>query len=277
MDKADLHIHSNCSDGSESIKELSEKIKKSDVKIFALTDHDTVEGCREMQKYTENFIRGVELTCQAENIKCHILGYNCDINNEKLANLIEKGKKLRRIKLETRVKYLREKWNIELTQEELDWLYSRKSVVKTHFANILVNRNLSPDPVSAMKKYLDDCKVPNTRFDIKEAIGALISAGAIPVWAHPLGGEGEKHFTKQEFLPKLEIMKSYGIKGLECYYSRYDEYEEAFLVDCANKNNLLISGGSDYHGTNKKNISLAKLNAENKPVNPDLLTILNYL
>ena len=72
MDKADLHIHSNCSDGSESIKELSEKIKKSDVKIFALTDHDTVEDCREMQKYTENFIRGVELTCQAENIKCHI-------------------------------------------------------------------------------------------------------------------------------------------------------------------------------------------------------------
>ena len=277
MIKSDLHIHCNCSDGSDTVKELLEQIKNNNVKIFALTDHDTVEGCRELERYTNNFIRGIELTCQAENIKCHILGYNCDINNENLSKLIEKGKKLRRIKLETRVEYLREKWNIELTKEELDWLYSRKSVVKTHFANILVNRNLSPDPVSAMKKYLDDCKVPNTRFDIKEAIETLISAGAIPVWAHPLGGEGEKHYTKQEFLPKLEIMKSYGIKGLECYYSRYDEQEEAFLVDCANRNNLLISGGSDYHGTNKKNISLAKLNVENKTVSSDLLTILNCL
>ena len=277
MVKADLHIHSNCSDGSESVKELLEKIKISDVEIFALTDHDTVEGCKEAEKYTKKFIRGIELTCQAENIKCHILGYGCDIYNENLAKLIKKGKQLRRLKLETRIKYLKEKWNIELTKEELDWLYSRKSVVKTHFANILVNRNLSPDPVSAMKKYLDDCKVPNTRFEIKEAIDTLISAGAIPVWAHPLGGEGEEHFTEQKFLPKLEIMKSYGIKGLECYYSRYNAQEEKFLLECANKNNLLISGGSDYHGTNKKNISLAKLNTENKPINSDLLTILKFL
>ena len=277
MNKVDLHIHSNCSDGSDTIKELFEKIQKSNIEIFALTDHDTVEGCQEMQKYTDKFIRGVELTCQADNIKCHILGFNCDINNDKVLKLIEKGKKLRRIKLETRVKYLKEKWNIELTKEELAWLYSRKSVVKTHFANILVNRGLAEDTVSAMKKYLDECKVPNTRFNIEEAIEALVSAGAIPVWAHPLGGEGEEHLTEKEFLTELEIMKSYSIKGLECYYSRYSEQEEIFLVNCAKRNNLLISGGSDYHGTNKKNISLAKLNCENSPIYAENLTILNVL
>ena len=277
MNKADLHIHSNCSDGSDSVEELFKKIKEINVDHFALTDHDTVEGCREMEKLTNDFIKGVELTCQAKDIKCHILGFNCDINNEKLLNLIEKGKKLRRIKLETRVKYLKEKWNIELTQKELEWLYSRKSVVKTHFANIIVNRGLAPDTVFAMKKYLDDCKVPNTRFDIEEALDAIVSSGAIPVWAHPLGGEGEEHCTQEEFLPKLKIMKFYGIKGLECYYSRYNDKEEKFLVNCANKNNLLISGGSDYHGTNKKNISIAKLNVENKPINSNLLTILKFL
>ena len=277
MAKVDLHIHSNCSDGSDNIPELLEKTKQAKLEIFAITDHDTVEGCREMLKYTSNFIKGVELTCQADDIKCHILGYNCDINNEKLLQLIEKGKKLRRIKLETRVKYLKEKWNIELTQKELDWLYSRKSVVKTHFANILVDRGLAEDTVSAMKKYIDDCKTPNTRFDIKEAIEALNISSAIPVWAHPLGGEGEEHLTEEEFLPQLEIMKIYGIQGLECYYSRYTEQEENFLVHCAEKNNLLISGGSDYHGTNKKNISLAKLNCNNKPINSNLLTIINVL
>lgn len=277
MAKVDLHIHSNCSDGSDTIRELAEKIKNENVEIFALTDHDTIEGCREMEHYIKNFIRGVELTCQADNIKCHILGYNCDINNEKLLQLIEKGKKLRKIKLETRVEYLKNKWNIELTQDELDWLYTRKSVVKTHFANILVNRGLADDTVSAMKKYIDDCKTPNTRFDIKEAVEALNDANAIIVWAHPLGGEGEEHLTEKEFLPQLEIMKNYGIKGLECYYSRYTEQEEQFLVNCAKRNNLLISGGSDYHGTNKKNISLAKLNCENIPINSEVLTILNVL
>ncbi len=277
MAKVDLHIHSNCSDGSDTIQELAQKIKETNLEIFAITDHDTVEGCREMEFYINNFIRGVELTCQADDIKCHILGYNCDINNQKLLDLIEKGKKLRKIKLETRVKYLKDKWNIELTQDELAWLYSRKSVVKTHFANILVNRGLADDTVSAMKKYIDNCKTPNTRFDIKEAVEALNAANAVIVWAHPLGGEGEIHLTEEEFLPELETMKKYGIKGLECYYSRYSEQEEIFLVNCAKRNNLLISGGSDYHGTNKKNISLAKLNCDNRPINAEALTILNFL
>ncbi|MBR2525992.1 PHP domain-containing protein [bacterium] len=277
MARIDLHIHSNCSDGSDTIQELYEKIRKSDIETFAITDHDTVEGCRQMELYTNNFIRGVELTCQADDIKCHILGYGCDINNKKLLNLIEKGKKLRRIKLETRVKYLKEQWNIELTKDELDWLYSRTSVVKTHFANIIVNRGLAEDTVSAMKKYIDACKTPKTRFEITEAVEALNHAGALIVWAHPLGGEGEEHLTEKDFLPKLEIMKNYGIKGLECYYSRYTKQEENFLVNCAKRNNLLISGGSDYHGTNKKNISLAKLNYENIPITFEALTILNAL
>lgn len=280
MAKVDLHVHSNCSDGSDNVSELISKIENSDIKIFALTDHDTIEGCSEMKKLVPNdikFIQGVELTCQADYIKCHILGFGCDIQNEKLNDLIKKGKNLRRIKMETRIDYLKNKWNIELTQEELDWLTSRKSVVKTHFANILVKRGLEKDNVSAMKKYLDDCKTPNTRFDIKEAIEAIVDSGAIPVWAHPLGGEGEKHFTEEEFLPRLELMITFGIKGLECYYSRYNDEEIALLKHLAKENGLLISGGSDYHGTNKQNIILAKLNVDNKYVDSKELTVLGVL
>ena len=280
MAKVDLHVHSNCSDGSDNVSELITKIENSDIKIFALTDHDTIEGCSEMKKLVPDdikFIQGVELTCQADYIKCHILGFGCDIQNKKLNDLIAKGKNLRRIKMETRIDYLKNKWNIELTQDELDWLTSRKSVVKTHFANILVKRGLQKDNVSAMKKYLDDCKTPNTRFDIKEAIEAIVDSGAIPVWAHPLGGEGEKHFTEEEFLPRLELMKTFGIKGLECYYSRYNDEEIALLKHLAKENGLLISGGSDYHGTNKQNITLAKLNVDNKYVDSKELTVLEKL
>ena len=275
MIKADLHIHSSCSDGSNSIEELAEKIKQAGIDIFALSDHDTIEGCRQMAKIAE-FIPAVELTCLCGEIKCHILGYGVDVENPELNELIEKGKVLRRKKLEVRIKYLKDIWNIELTPSELDWLYSRKSVVKTHLANIIVNRGLADNNIDAMKKYLDGCKTGNTRFDGREAIETIKKAGGIAVWAHPLGGEGEKHLKEDEFLKRLETMKSFGIQGLECYYSRYNQKEIKFLVKCAENNNLLISGGSDYHGTNK-DIPLARLNSDNVPIDAGLLSVVKYI
>ena len=279
MRKADLHIHSNNSDGSDSIEELIQHIKENNIKVFALTDHDTVNGCSEIIKKLPADIKcipSIELTCIAGDIKCHILGYNCDFTNNSLLELINKGKILRRNKLNTRIEYLKNTFNIELTKDELDWLYSRKSVVKTHIANILVNRGLAPDNLSAMDKYLNGCKAGDTRFNIGEAVDSINSANGIPIWAHPLGGEGERHLTQEEFLPQLEKMIAFGIKGLECYYSRYDKSEIDFLVSCAKKNNLFITGGSDYHGKNK-DIPIGKLNTENIEVDSSNLTILDAL
>lgn len=280
MKLADLHVHSNNSDGSDSIENLVKEIKKANLEIFALTDHDTIAGCIEITKYIpENikFIPSIELTCQTGDIKCHILGFNCNPADEKLNALIQKGKELRRKKLETRLDYIKNVLHIDLTNDELNWLYSRKSVVKTHLANLLVKRKMAKTNVEAMQKYLDGIKTGNTRFSIEEAIDAIVTSGGIPVWAHPLGGEGEKHIAHEKFMPRLEKMIAYGIKGLECYYSRYTLEEVKFLITCANSNNLLISGGSDYHGTNKENIQLAKLNVDSTPIDAENLTVLKYL
>lgn len=273
MDKIDLHLHSSYSDGSDSVQELAEKIKQAGITKFALTDHDTVAGCEEMARIMPvGFIPAVELTCKAGNIKCHILGYGIDYKNSELLALIEKGKNLRQIKLETRIEYLKKTWNIELTKDELDWLYSRKSVVKTHIANILVKRGLAADNQIAMKKYLDGCKAGDTRFSGDEAISAILGADGVPVWAHPLGGEGESHLGEKEFLLQLETMMKFGIQGLECFYSRYNMKEIDFLIDCANKYNLKITGGSDYHGSNKT-VEIGKLNTENLPVDFQLINL----
>lgn len=280
MKVADLHVHSNNSDGSDSVENLVKEIKKANLEIFALTDHDTIAGCIEITKYIpENikFIPSIELTCQTGDIKCHILGFNCNPADEKLNALIQKGKELRRKKLETRLDYIKNVLHIDLTNDELNWLYSRKSVVKTHLANLLVKRKMAKTNVEAMQKYLDGIKTGNTRFSIEEAIDAIVTSGGIPVWAHPLGGEGEKHIAHEKFMPRLEKMIAYGIKGLECYYSRYTLEEVKFLINCANSNNLLISGGSDYHGTNKENIQLAKLNVDSTPIGAENLTVLKYL
>lgn len=279
MNRADLHLHSNNSDGSDSEEKLAKIICDANIDIVALTDHDTVIGSDSIKKFLPQdikYIKGVELTCKSDDLSVHILGFNIDTQNKTLLELIEKGKILRRQKLETRIKHLQEVWGIKLTKEELDWLYSRTSPVKTHFANILVKRGLASDNVSAMKKYLDNCKTGNTKFTIDEAVNAIKSAGGIPVWAHPLGGEGEKHDTEGEFIPKLNRMIEYGIEGLECYYSRYNSNESAFLVKCAKSKNLLISGGSDYHGNNK-DIPIGRLNCDDKPIDASALTLLEVL
>ena len=279
MVKADLHIHSNYSDGSDSIQILADKISHSNLDIVALTDHDTTDGLSEFETLLDKrikFIKGIELTCLAGNIKCHILGYGINPECKELQALIAKGKILRRQKLDTRIKYLKDVWNIELTKDELDWLYSRNSVVKTHLANILVNRGLADSNVPAMKKYLDNCKTGNTRFDGQEAINAIKSAGGIVVWAHPLGGEGEEHISEELLLTRLESMKKFGIDGLECHYSRYNQEEVNLLIKTADKNNLYITGGSDYHGTNK-NIPLGRLNTSDTEIDSDNLTILQKL
>lgn len=279
MVKADLHIHSNYSDGSDSIQTLADKISHSDLDIVALTDHDTTDGLSEFETLLDKrikFIKGIELTCLAGDIKCHILGYGINPECGELQALIAKGKILRRQKLDTRIKYLKDVWNIELTKEELDWLYSRNSVVKTHLANILVNRGLADSNVPAMKKYLDKCKTGNTRFDGQEAINAIKSAGGIVVWAHPLGGEGEEHISEKLLLTRLESMKKFGIDGLECHYSRYNQEEVNLLIKTADKNNLYITGGSDYHGTNK-NIPLGRLNTSDTEIDSNNLTVLKKL
>ena len=276
MAKFDLHLHTENSDGSDTPAELISAITGAGIDIFAVTDHDTIAGVLETAKLVpegKTFIYGVELTCKTNGVKCHILGYNYNPENQELNNLIKKGKILRREKLEKRIKYLKEVWNIDLTKEELDWLYARKSVVKTHFANILVDRGLAEDNVSAMAKYLDGCKTGNTRFDGEEAINTIKNAGGIAVWAHPLGGEGEEHLSAQEFLPQLRVMINAGIQGLECYYSRYSMEEIDFLLDCAKKNNLIITGGSDYHGKNKS-VPIGRLNVSDTEIDSGGITLL---
>lgn len=278
MVKVDFHIHSNNSDGSDTLEELIKHIQNEKINVFALTDHDTIFACKEMEKLVPDdikFIKAIELTCKTENIKSHILGYNCNPDDETLNKLIEKGKILRKQKLEVRIKHLKEVWGIELTADEWDWLNSINSVVKTHLGVIIVNRKLASNNIEAMDKYLD-CKTGNTRFDVLEAINAIEASGGIPIWAHPLGGEGEIHLSKEEFSIRAEKMISWGIKGLECFYSRYTKEEIEFLLNFAEKNKLLVSAGSDYHGKNKT-VKLGALSADNTIVDYNKITLLKAL
>ena len=262
--KLDLHIHTSASDGSDSPAELARKVWDRGLTLFSVTDHDTIDGALAMEALVPEgvgYIRGVEFSCLFPGGQCHILGYGYDPEHPAFRAALTEGAELRREKLRRRLDHLREKFGIEFTQEELCWMSSRKSPGKPHLGKLLMERGLAADMNTAIKTYLSG--VPGRdRIEAQTAINAIRASGGIAVWAHPLGGEGERRLTDEEFEARLESLLAMGIQGLECLYSRYTRTESGLLLSHARSHGLIATGGSDYHGFHKKGIALGQLGAE---------------
>ena len=275
----DLHIHSTASDGTDSPKEILEKISSKDgIKIFALTDHDTISGIEKLPADISDkifFVNGVEFSCKtADGVKCHILAYFFNADNEEFQKLLREGKRLRKIQFEKRLKYLGEKYNINFTESDIAEICKSNIVGKPHIVNFVAQKfGLDKDK---LYKDLRKCYVGDARQDAASVIKAVKTSGGVAVWAHPLGGEGEPILSQDEFKSRLRELCNFGIQGLECYYSRYTNEQEKFLAESARENNLLISGGSDCHGLNKT-IALGELGTESPAVKIYQLTILQKI
>ena len=278
----DLHMHSIASDGTDLIPGLLQKIQETGIKTFALTDHDTIKGVLEMQDIVPEgitFIRGVELSCKTDVAKCHILGYNYDIENKEFQAFVEEAHDVRKDKFERRIRYLKETFDIEFTEEEMAELKKDNSPGKPQLAAMLLKKMKPDQPELTVddifKTYLKN--LPSGRVDGIRAVKAIIAAGGVAVWAHPLGGVREKRLDAEKFSKQLLVLIDAGIRGLECYYSEYTMDEVEKLCSAAKEHGLLISGGSDYHGTGKPHLHLGMLNKEDKIIEEEKLTVLDVL
>lgn len=277
----DLHIHTTASDGSDSPAELARKV--AGLRIFSVTDHDTIDGALQMERLVPPgtvYIRGVEFSCVSPAGKCHILGYGYDPRHPALLAALEEGRTLRLEKLQRRLEALRAHFGIILTDDELSRLYSLNSPGKPHLGKILLDRGLEETLDGAIQTYLK-IRVPGRdRIDAGRAIAAIEKAGGRSVWAHPLGGEGEKRLTPEKFEDQLQTLLAAGLKGMECHYSRYSREEIQFLRDRAAAHGLTVTGGSDYHGINKRDLELGMLSMEDTPWTPteaELTALLNMV
>jgi len=278
----DLHMHSIASDGTDLIPGLLQKIQETGIKTFALTDHDTIKGVLEMQDIVPEgitFIRGVELSCKTKIAKCHILGYNYDTENKEFRAFVEEAHDVRKDKFERRIRYLKETFDIEFTEEEMAELKKDNSPGKPQLAGMLLKKMKPDQPELTVddifKTYLKN--LPSGRVDGIRAVKAIIAAGGVAVWAHPLGGVREKRLDAEKFSKQLLVLIDAGIRGLECYYSEYTMDEVEKLCSAAKEHGLLISGGSDYHGTGKPHLHLGMLNKEDKIIEEEKLTVLDVL
>lgn len=274
----DLHTHSAASDGTDTPLQLAEKVKAAGIRVFALTDHDTVAGAKVLLKNPPEgvtFVPGIEFSCRMDTGKCHILGYCCDAAHPAFHAALRQGAALRERKLNLRLDFLRER-GVTFPAEELGKLQRLPSVGKPHLGNLMVKYGYAASRNEAIRDVLNLCRTGSSRIPAAAAVGAILASGGIPVWAHPLGGEGEKETGSEQFTAMLDELQDYGLRAMECFYSKYPMDACERLAKIAQDRNLLVSGGSDYHGTNKS-IALGTLNADGQEVNREQITILDDL
>lgn len=243
MPIVDLHSHSRFSDGASSIAELVYSYSKAGVEMMSLTDHDTILGITEArykaEKHNILFVDGVEIST-GDHDNLHFLGYNFDLKNTALLNLLEKNKNLRAERVKRTIKLLQEN-GIKITLEEI--LQVAKGVLsRAHIADFLRRRHLGYTRADIFKKYLGKgcpAYVPPMAATVKETIETIRQAGGKCFIAHP--GLVKEYWDFKTWV-------SWGLDGIEVYYPSHREALREELLQIAKRYNLLVSGGSDYHG-----------------------------
>lgn len=249
----DMHTHSSCSDGGFTPSELAAEAYKSGVSVLALTDHDTVSGCREAEaacrKYGIRFIPGVEITGR-ENDKLHILGYGIDTDNADLNCAFKKLAEGRTSAVAGICEVLKE-MGVDVSIEEVMECVSGPSAGKPHIAEVMIRKGYVSAVSEAFEKYFrrpEIKAVKKYKLPAAEAIDLIHRSGGIAVLAHPYQlklDDGELH----EF---VRMLSDQGLDGIECYYSKYTPEMTAYYLKLADEFGLLASIGSDFHGKLRK-------------------------
>ena len=269
----DFHIHSKYSDGEYDVKTIINKLNKSGITNFAITDHDNVESVDYLRERNLNNISGVEMSSRYNNLNMHILGYYIDGDLDELKKLCNRVSELRKARLYEHVSKLEKEYNLQFDELDLMNLTKKYSTLgRPHIGKLLIKYGYASSMEEAFKKYLFNVHSSIFyRMDAKLVIDAIHKAGGIAILAHPKKIEDKYNIDIEDFLPDLVEI---GIDGIEIYNSLHYNEDSKRYKEIATKYNLLISGGSDYHGPNiKPNVKLGYINNEDLPkINIDEMT-----
>lgn len=261
----DMHTHTNYSDGDLSPRELIELAIKKKIGTLAITDHDTIEGIKQVDKSDSlivnsgiRIINGIELSAKAPKGRMHILGYDIDLNNEPLNKKMIELKDNSINSTLSIMEQIKRDYGIVFKYEDIKNLVnSNHNLGRPDLAKLCVKYGYAITIQEAFDKYLIDAynktRQVSKGLNYQECLNLISNSCGIPVLAHPKSLE----LTEKEFLLLLKDMIECGLKGIEVYHSSHTKEEMQYYLGVAQKYNLLVSGGSDYHGkTVKPNIEL---------------------
>lgn len=240
---ADLHVHTQASDGWFTSEEAVEQASKAGLAAISVVDHDTVDGIKPAiwagKKHGVEVIPAIELSSELEGVELHIMGYFIDWRDtwfkNKLLTLqearVDRAKKiidkLQRLKINV-------SFNVVLT-------IAGGTIGRPHIAQAMLEGGYVQTMDEAFKRYLGSGKpacAEKYPLSSREAIRMIHEIGGISVLAHP-------KFTKDELLPQLV---EWGLRGIEVYHSAHEPLTTKRYEQLARKYDLLITGGSDSHG-----------------------------
>lgn len=265
----DLHVHSTASDGTLTPTEVVQLAFQKDLAAIALSDHDTVQGVAEALSATEalnrspeniaanrhlELIPATELSCYYGNTEIHVLGLFVDHTNEKFLSKLTEFEQAR-LKRNMDMLALFQKDGIDITLEDLQAGNPNTVITRAHFARALVEKGYCKDKNTAFRKYVGtDCPyyLPKVKVTPEEALPLITAAGGIPILAHPM--LYNLGYAQVEEL--IQYLIPLGLKGIEAYHSSNNSSQSDKLRSLAIKYNLVVSGGSDFHGANKPDIEL---------------------
>lgn len=268
----DLHVHTTASDGEFSPSKILEKAKNLNLDTISITDHDTTDGIREAIKYSKkiniNFIPGIELNAHVPKGKMHILGYYFNIND---TSFLLTMKSLKKEREDRNNKFIQEfnKQGINITIENLKKYSTGNIISKPHFARALLDKGYINDIEEAYSNYFNVSPMKDIKrksLSPQEAITLIKKAGGIAILAHPI----TLKLNYDELKLEIKTLKKLGLDGIECYNSIHSPKDIKELIEIAKEYDMLITGGSDYHGPiSTPNYEIAKgknNNISNMPI-----------
>ncbi|MCS7184518.1 MAG: PHP domain-containing protein [bacterium] len=239
---ADLHLHTNHSDGVYSVSEVLKKATEAGIGVISITDHDILTAYKEIDNTNLEVIPGVELSANENGKEVHLLGYFVDINNEYLNEKLyyfRKGRVLRAKQIIMKLKSIGIDVDIDFSKHP--------SICRPHIARAMLEKGYVKSFKEAFEKFLSEggpAYVPKNFFNIKETVKIVKAAKGICAIAHPYFG-GPKRISG------FRSLKEIGVDGIEVFHPEHPSEYTRRLWRIAKEVGFFITGGSDFHNENE--------------------------
>ena len=254
----DLHLHSTASDGTDSPAQIVAMAAALGLRAIALTDHDTADGLAEAlaagKQHDLPVIPGIEFTSSFDGTEVHLLGYGFDPASPALTDALAFSVQFR-ARRNRQVVQMLQNAGFAITLEALEAKNPGAIIGRPHIANVLVELGAAESVKDAFDRYLGEGKpfwLPREYIPMEQAACSVADAGGVAVLAHPLQYE----FSPEKLRQLVEYARSVGVRGMEVYYTGYTTAQREALMALADEYHLFPTGGSDYHGRNKPDISM---------------------
>ncbi len=263
MKKIDLHVHSLVSDGSFTPAELASHAKEQGLSAFALTDHDVIAGTEEAAAAAEaagvEFINGMELTADFQGYKIHVVCLGFDLQNPAFQAMYKKIRAIKEGRIEDIVEFVRRK-GIDISMEQVQEFSYKGMMDRYAVMRYLVSLHLYDRAQPLWDNYLDPAVRElglNINITAEEALPIIHAAGGVTSLAHfhkNIGlGTLDSRQKQEQAIVELHRL---GLDGMERFYPNYTAEDEAFAAEMIRKYELLPTGGTDFHGTNRPQIEM---------------------